>query len=894
MNSFPSGIQFKYKWREYQQNILDHLDEHLSGKHLHIVAPPGSGKTVLGLEIMLRLNEPALIITPTLAIRSQWIQRFCELFVDEGIIPEWVSTDIKNPGLITVTTYQAIHTACHSKVENLDKKYTDSEPDISLIIEKLKKKNVTTFILDEAHHLKSAWWKSITAIKEKISPTIVALTATPPFDVSGLEWERYIQLNGPVDIEISVPELMLEGDLCPHQDLVYFATPAKKEKHTIESYYDAARNLFEELKTDKILLYALENHPVYENPEMHLEWIYDNISSYTSGLVYLNFRGKEIADIHFEIVGAPRKIVPAFNFFWLEKLLCFYLFTFDDYFNSVKEHRTHLESRLKRNGFLENKTISFFNNKNLNKLFNLSTGKLQGIKNIVDFEYSVLKDDLKMVILTDFIKKEFLTDENQNNFEPDKIGAVPIFEMLRREKSDHRKVGVLTGSIVIIPKSSEEIFKTLCLKKNLTSVSATELSYDHEYLLITISEAVRHAVVEIVTEIFQSGEIHVLIGTKSLLGEGWDAPKMNTLILASFVSSFVLSNQMRGRVIRTDKDTPHKTGNIWHLVCFDDKSENGGYDFDILKKRFKTFTGISNSQDPTIENNFERLNIKIHEQKRDFDIMNLQTFITAKDRERLSKQWSIALDKGSFLIEEIKVPENKMRKSKEMKLGYLKKMIGYFSGIMFSVFFTFLYEVVSEVVKSYDDIHFLQGLFKAFLVAGILGIFTFGSKFIKAARQYFKYKNIAKHLELIGNVVLKALIHENIIKTPAGKLKIVSSADIYKNPGCYLQGGSAHEKSIFISVLQELISQNDNPRYLLKQENSFLFIKQDLYFAVPEVFGKNKKSAEFFRKIWNETFDKTDLIFTRTTAGRKILLRLRFQNLIDGNARIEHVYKWTK
>ncbi len=197
-------------------------------------------------------------------------------------------------------------------------------------------------------------------------------------------------------------------------------------------------------------------------------------------------------------------------------------------------------------------------------------------------------------------------------------------------------------------------------------------------------------------------------------------------------------------------------------------------------------------------------------------------------------------------------------------------------------------------MKSYDDIHSLQGLFKAFLVAGILGIFTFGSKFIKAARQYYKYKDIAKHVEFIGNVVLKALIRENMIKTPAGKLKVISSVDTYKNPVCYLQGGSAHEKSIFISVLQELISQNDNPRYLLKQKNRFLFIKQDLYFAVPEVFGKNKNSAEFFRKTWSETFDKTDLIFTRAPEGRKILLRLRFQNLIDSNTRIEHIYKWTK
>lgn len=894
MNSFPQGIQFKYSWRKYQQNLLDHLDDYFPDKHLHIVAPPGSGKTVLGLEIMLRLNKPALIVTPNLAIRNQWIQRFCELFLDEQVIPEWISTDIKNPGLLTVTTYQAIHAACNSKTETIKKNYPDPKFDISSIIKILKKHNISTFILDEAHHLKSSWWKSITDIKEIISPTIVALTATPPFDVSGPEWERYIQLNGSVDIEISVPELMLEGDLCPHQDLVYFATPTKKEKYAIERYYETARIFFEELKTDKILLYAFENHPVYQNPEMHLEWIYENLSSYTSGLVYLNFKEKKIADIHFEIIGDQRKIVPAFNFFWLEELLYSYFFTFDNYFSDFKEHRTNLESRLRRNGFLEKKRISFFDNKSLNQFFSLSMGKLQGIKDIVDFEFSVLKDDLKMVILTDFIKKEFLTGKYPNDVEPDKIGAIPIFEKLRRENSDKKKLGVLTGDIVIIPKTSEEIFSSLCLKKNLTAVSTTELSYDNEYVLVTISDAIRHAVVAIVTEIFQSGEIHVLIGTKSLLGEGWDAPKMNTLILASFVSSFVLSNQMRGRVIRTDKDTPHKTGNIWHLVCFDDKSENGGYDFDILKKRFKTFVGISHSNDPTIENNFERLNIKIHENKRDFALINFKTYTIAKDRENLSNQWNIALNKGNFLIEEIKIPEIKMQKSKDIKLGYLKKMLGDLLGILVSTFLLFLYEVVSEVVKSYDDIHSMEELFKVLIVIGILGIFTFGSKFIRAARQYYKYKNIAKYLKLIGNVVLKSLIRESIIKTSEKKLTVITSDELYKNSVCYLEGGSKFEKSIFISALQEIISQNDNPRYLLKQKNRFLLFKRDIYFSVPEVFGKNKNSAEFFRETWSKTFGPSDLIFTRTPAGRKVLLKLRFQSLIDKDARIEHMYKWTK
>ena len=97
MKEFPANINFKYSWRKYQQRVLNELDEHLKDNHLHIVAPPGSGKTVLGLEVMLRINKPSLVLAPTVAIRNQWIQRFCDLFLQVDRKPDWISRDIRNP-----------------------------------------------------------------------------------------------------------------------------------------------------------------------------------------------------------------------------------------------------------------------------------------------------------------------------------------------------------------------------------------------------------------------------------------------------------------------------------------------------------------------------------------------------------------------------------------------------------------------------------------------------------------------------------------------------------------------------------------------------------------------------------------------------------------------------
>src|SRR5699024_1488059 len=95
------------------------------------------------------------------------------------------------------------------------------------------------------------------------------------------------------------------------------------------------------------------------------------------------------------------------------------------------------------------------------------------------------------------------------------------------------------------------------------------------------------------TEVFTQGGIHVLIGTTALLGEGWDAPSINSLIIASYVGTYMLSNQMRGRAIRTEKGNQNKTANIWHLVCVEPHFPDGGHDFRSLARRFESLFGLS-------------------------------------------------------------------------------------------------------------------------------------------------------------------------------------------------------------------------------------------------------------------------------------------------------------
>ncbi|MCC5917019.1 MAG: DEAD/DEAH box helicase family protein [Cryomorphaceae bacterium] len=906
MNQFPENIKFKYSWRKYQQRVLEDLEGHLTDGHLHVIAPPGSGKTVLGLEVAIRLNNPTLILAPTLAIRNQWIQRFCELFLQTKIAPDWISRDIRNPKFLTVVTYQGLHAACNNwnvvEDEFEDEEETEEtenggseNPNLDHIVNGLKSQVIKTIVVDEAHHLKNEWWQTLTRVKESLAPIIVGLTATPPYDVSATEWQRYIELNGPVDTEISVPELVIEGDLCPHQDYVYFTLPTDKENQGIRNFRNNSEKLFEEIKRDETIVQAIKKHPIWNNPHEQLDWIYTNLSFYSACLIFLHANEIEIPKSHLEIIGDQKLNIPSLDYEWMAIFLDFYLYKEKVYFKAYDDHREKLLNRLRRYGIIERRQINFSQNKRATGFLTSSISKLTGIRDIVNFEYNKLGKDLRLVILSDFIRKEYFVNSPENKIELNKIGVIPIFEKLRRENEAGKKMAVLTGSMIIIPASALEAFELKAAKYGISKINSSPVPFDGNYLLINPSEQLKNDIVHIITQIFQQGEIEILIGTKSLLGEGWDAPAINALILASFVGSFVLSNQMRGRAIRTQKGNQDKTGNIWHLVCVDPTSVNGGDDFDLLKRRFRSFVGISFKEEAGIENGVGRLNLPENlNHKEAVDNKNRKMLSYAADRENLRQRWDEALANGVNLVEEIRIPFPDKRAYKSVKQLYLNKTIANLMATLSFGLSTFGLESLQGLARVLARNNSKEGFYSAIFAILLLGFLIFGRLTLKTLRLYFRYRDISKDVRQIGNALLNALINAKIIQTDISNLKVEATSDSWGAVYCHLEGGSTFEKSTFINALQETIGPIDNPRYVIIRKNKLMmFIAQKDYHSVPEIIARNKKLAEFFKNQWERFVGSCELIFTRSIEGRKLLLKSRVKSLAaqfeDG---VEHVNKW--
>lgn len=524
--------------------------------------------------------------------------------------------------------------------------------------------------------------------------------------------------------------------------------------------------------------------------------------------------------------------------------------------------------------FLKGSQVNFVGKQLLYKSLAYSPSKLKSIVDIVSAESAALGANLSCVILTDYIRKEFLNTTFSDIETINKIGVLPIFKYVKNYCSHHEDLAVLTGSVVIINKA---IFNAFAEIEPIHNFSFIPLESDNSFVQVINKSASKNSIVEILTNLFENGTIKVLIGTKSLLGEGWDAPSINSLILASFVGSFVSSNQMRGRAIRKDADKPDKTGNVWHLACIDPTVANGGREVDILKRRFEAFVGITNTKIPFIANGFDRLNFPEIISINDIEHLNTQTLEKAKQRPLISKQWQTSIGKGSKLTKQVSLLHTGEKPFKAQKQVYFFDVVRFFVVELIITILWFYFEFILkgvQLIVSRGLSYFIYAFFAAF-------IFRFGYKLYKAVVLYLRYGYLHKKIKKIGLVILYTFNDLKILNTDINTIEVVAERINKGDVVCSLVGANNYENTLFTKALTEVLDPVDSPRYLIIKTSLFRKrFKTENFYPVPELFGNKKKNALVFKKYWTKFLGRNKLVFTRQVEGRKLLLK----------ARLFHVY----
>lgn len=394
------NIKFKGQFRNYQQRVLDNSDKFLLDGKINIVAAPGSGKTILGLELIKRLNSPCIIFSPTTTIRQQWGRRFEESFLDESLNSyDYVSYDLNNIKLINSITYQALYSAINKiAIDEEDESIDYSNIDLFKLI---NDKNIKTICLDEAHHLQNEWQKALEKFVKGLDKDIkiISLTATPPYDATPTEWERYVSLCGEIDEEIFVPELVKEKTLCPHQDYILFNYPTSKE---IESFKHHRQNSLEAIsKLQNLSFKSQLDNKITHLYEVDKEYVYTNFKYFIAIFIYLNDAGIEINKKLFKQL-TNTKTIPSMNLKYAERA---YQFLLDDQYLLTEEEKKEISDILKEYSLIYRKKVRLDLSDSLKRSLISSCGKLKSISKIAVTEYTALKENLRMLILTDYIKK---------------------------------------------------------------------------------------------------------------------------------------------------------------------------------------------------------------------------------------------------------------------------------------------------------------------------------------------------------------------------------------------------------------------------------------------------------------------------------------------------------
>src|SRR6266545_1598583 len=231
-------LAFQGRWRRYQELALEAFerDRQAGRRSTHVLAPPGSGKTVLGMEIVHRAHALGGLRAEVERDAATW----------RGAAANRRSREIAR---IKATIKREIARGAHKGVELADL----LEPAAHRRVETLRQLGVGTLVLDECHHLASLWGYVVRTVAALLGDVhLVGLTATPPDELTQEEAELYHGLLGPVDFTIPTPAVVREGFLAPYQELAWLTEPLASEAEWLAEHDLRFRQLVTDLHQQDI------------------------------------------------------------------------------------------------------------------------------------------------------------------------------------------------------------------------------------------------------------------------------------------------------------------------------------------------------------------------------------------------------------------------------------------------------------------------------------------------------------------------------------------------------------------------------------------------------------------------------------------------------------------
>ena len=582
--------------RPYQRQALAAVDAAWSGgsRRALVVLPPGSGKTLVGLTAAVRLRRPIVILSPNTAIQTQWAAQYRDYFAPDG--PEvGRSRDL----LTTVTslTYQAVAAFdADAEVDEAGEPGSHAErlgAGAREFFSRLAALGEATLILDECHHLLAVWGE---LLDELLTPLpdlrIIGLTATPPAVLSAAENELTARLLGAPVFEASIPALVRQGYLAPYSELAWLSSPTAAEQEWLAQ--DAQR--FAELRNDLAA-------PDFASVRF-FEWLDIYVDRFDgSSWAALETTKPDLADalMHFHHDGlAPRPPgsrgreryrAAASADDWARVIGEFIREVLRDSEDPKDaEALRRLHAALPAVGFRLTRTGVQRGRSPVDRVIARSEAKTRATVEILAAELADITHRLRALVVVDHERATATLPADLTGVIAAEAGsAVQVAEHLAADsRVASRGIALVTGTTVAANSRGAAVIR---------AARPSVRHHNDGPLIYFEDDWGPREWVPFLTGLFEAGGLSILVGTRGLLGEGWDARAVTTLVDLTTATTATSVVQVRGRALRLDPHWPEKVAHTWSVVCVDDHHPRGGGDYDRFVRKHNGYFAVNDDGD---------------------------------------------------------------------------------------------------------------------------------------------------------------------------------------------------------------------------------------------------------------------------------------------------------
>jgi superfamily II DNA or RNA helicase len=633
--------------RPYQLQAVAAIQAGWSGGRRRALAvlPPGAGKTIVGLQAAASLARPTVILSPNAAIAGQWVAEANRLAGGTwGGRSPTTARDRQLAADITSLTYQAVaHFDSDAEVDESGAAIDGHEARLSEgareFFARLAGLGEAVLILDECHHLVQVWGELLDEMLADLPQvTVLGLTATPAGALSASQAALTTRLLGVEVFTVSAPALVRQGYLAPYAEFGWFCEPTSQERDWLLA--DSER--FAELQADLMSngFASTDFLPwldVFTSRLSRAEWRTIELEQPDLATAIMRFCHDDLARAPQGAASREERRQSARPQDWALVIGAFVQEVLRESSDprdllALERLRLALPSvgfRLTRLGVQRGRSP-------VDRVLARSEAKTRAVVEIIAAEAMSLTDRLRGLVITDHERATATLPGRLVGVIPVEAGSarLVVANLAADSRLSGRGIALVSGATVAGNEVAARA--VMSARPDLTASRDGDLTY------LTGPWTTRQWV-PLLTRMFEQGEISVLVGTRALLGEGWDARSVSTVVDLSTATTPTSVVQTRGRALRVDPLWPDKVAHTWSVTCVSESHGRGWVDFERLVRKHASYLALN--QEGQVVTGLSHLDAALTPfappSAVDFDAVNARMLARSEDRRGTRERWRI-------------------------------------------------------------------------------------------------------------------------------------------------------------------------------------------------------------------------------------------------------------